>query len=78
MTELTGLTPAAEQGWQVLFEVAEEAGDHCLLVGGQMMFLLAVEHQATAATADRRRRRRGQRPVSAARHGMVRELAAGP
>jgi hypothetical protein len=44
--ELVGLTPAAEQGWQVLFELAQANPSDWLLVGGQMIFLLAAEHTA--------------------------------
>jgi len=44
--ELTGLTPAAEQGWRVLFELAKESEEDWLLVGGQMILMLAVEHGA--------------------------------
>lgn len=44
--ELQRLTPAAEQGWAVLFELAEEDDESWVLVGGQMVHLLAVEHGA--------------------------------
>ena len=44
--ELRQLTPAAEEGWATLFALAEESTDEWLLVGGQMMFVLAVEHGA--------------------------------
>jgi hypothetical protein len=37
--ELTGPTPAAEQGWLVLFELAADTTDDWLLVGAQMMLL---------------------------------------
>jgi len=40
------LTPAAEEGWWLLFELAEDNREDWLLVGGQMMFLLAAEHNA--------------------------------
>lgn len=43
MTVLTDLTAAAEQGWATLFELAETDTDSWLLVGGQMMHLLAAE-----------------------------------
>ena len=46
MIDLTGMTPAAEQGWLVLFELAAETTDDWLLVGGQMMLLSAAEHEA--------------------------------
>jgi hypothetical protein len=44
--ELLEVTPAAEEGWWLLFELAEDNGEDWLLVGGQMMFLLAAEHHA--------------------------------
>jgi hypothetical protein len=49
--ELVELTPAAEEGWWTLFELAETNKPDWLLVGGQMMFLLAVEHEATLPRA---------------------------
>lgn len=50
--EFHELSPAAAQGWMVLFELAVEDVDTWVLVGGQMVYLLAVEHDA----ADRARR----------------------
>lgn len=44
MIRLDRLTPAAEQGWGVLFDLAEVDEDSLLLIGGQMMQLLAAEH----------------------------------
>jgi len=44
--ELRQLTPAAEEGWATLFALAEETTEEWVLVGGQMMFVLAVEHGA--------------------------------
>lgn len=44
MIRLDVLTPAAEQGWGMLFDLAESDLDSWLLVGGQMMQLLAAEH----------------------------------
>lgn len=46
MIELRHLTPAAEEGWRLLLDLAEDNSDGWLLVGGQMMYLLAVEHGA--------------------------------
>jgi len=40
---LGGLLPPAEQGWGLLFNLAEEDPEHCCLLGGQMMYLLAAE-----------------------------------
>jgi hypothetical protein len=45
--ELEGLAPAAEEGWATLFDLNEaDSSSSCLLVGGQMMHLLSVEHAA--------------------------------
>jgi len=44
--ELRRLTPAAEEGWATLFALAEETTAGWILVGGQMMFVLAVEFGA--------------------------------
>ena len=41
---LDRLTPAAEDGWHVLFDLAETDSENWLLVGGQMVYLLAVEN----------------------------------
>jgi hypothetical protein len=41
---LDRLTPAAEDGWHVLFDLAETDGANWVLVGGQMVYLLAVEN----------------------------------
>jgi len=46
MIQLRGLLPAAEQGWLTLFELAEESDSDWVLVGGQMIYLLAEEHGA--------------------------------
>jgi hypothetical protein len=40
---LDRLLPAAEQGWRLLFDLAEEEPEHWCLLGGQMMYLLAAE-----------------------------------
>jgi hypothetical protein len=42
--ELTDLTPAAEEGWATLFEFRVEVHPSWVLVGGQMMHMLAVEY----------------------------------
>lgn len=44
--ELRGLTPAAEGGWATLFDLAEEDLDSWVLVGGQMMLVIAIERGA--------------------------------
>ncbi len=44
MTALRELTPAAEQGWATLFELAKTDTTSWLLIGGQMMYLLAAEN----------------------------------
>lgn len=45
--ELEGLAPAAEEGWDtLLFDLNEVDSSSWLLVGGQMMHLLSVEHAA--------------------------------
>lgn len=44
MIEFGDLLPAAEQGWAILFELADESDSDWVLVGGQMMYLLAKEH----------------------------------
>jgi hypothetical protein len=41
---LDSLIPAAEEGWWTLFELGEVRTDSWVLVGGQMVHLLAVEH----------------------------------
>jgi hypothetical protein len=46
MIALTDLSPAAEEGWRTLFELMKQNGEDWVLVGGQMMVLLAVEHGA--------------------------------
>jgi hypothetical protein len=43
MTTLHELTPAAEQGWGTLFDLGEVDSNSWLLIGGQMMYLLATE-----------------------------------
>jgi hypothetical protein len=40
---LDSLLPPAEQGWRLLFDLAEEEPEHWCLLGGQMMYLLAAE-----------------------------------
>ena len=42
--ELRRLAPAAAQAWATLFDLAEESPDSWILVGGQMILLLALEH----------------------------------
>lgn len=49
MIRLDVLTPAAAQGWGVLFDLAELDVNSWLLVGGQMMQLLAAEHGVSEA-----------------------------
>lgn len=44
MIRLDHLPPAAEEGWWTLFELAEIRTDSWILVGGQMVALLAAEH----------------------------------
>jgi hypothetical protein len=46
IVELDGLAPAAEEGWDTLFDLNEVDAPSWLLVGGQMMHLLSVEHAA--------------------------------
>jgi hypothetical protein len=46
VTHLGNLIPAAEEGWRTLFDLAERDTDTWLLVGGQMMYLLAAEQGA--------------------------------
>ena len=46
MIELGDLTPSAMAGWLTLFELCRIDPDSFLLIGGQMMHLLAVEHGA--------------------------------
>jgi hypothetical protein len=46
MISLTDLTPAEWEAWSVLFDLAEEDSESWVLVGGQMVFLLAREHNA--------------------------------
>lgn len=40
---LRHLVPATEQGWKVLFRLAEVNHENWCLLGGQMMYLLAIE-----------------------------------
>ena len=47
MIELSGLLPAEAQAWRLLFELAQANDADWLLIGGQMIYLLAVEHGAT-------------------------------
>lgn len=37
------LTPAAADGWHVLFDLADSDSQNWILVGGQMVYLLAIE-----------------------------------
>ena len=41
---LERLIPAQEQAWHILFDLAETEPDNWVLVGGQMVYLLAVEN----------------------------------
>jgi hypothetical protein len=41
---LDQLTPAAEEGWHLLFDLAEVDTWSWMLVGGQLVYLLAAEH----------------------------------
>jgi hypothetical protein len=43
---LNALTPAAEEGWHLLFDLAEIDLTSWMLVGGQMIYLLAAENGA--------------------------------
>jgi hypothetical protein len=43
---LTGLVPAAADGWRTLFRLSEIDTDSWVLVGGQAVYLLGVEHAA--------------------------------
>lgn len=54
MIELTDLLPAGEQGWLLLADLAEDNDEDWLLIGGQMVYLLALEHgmRLPRATAD--------------------------
>jgi hypothetical protein len=49
LIHLVNLTPAAEEGWWTLFDLAEVDSDSWLLVGGQMMHL----HAAANGVSDR-------------------------
>lgn len=50
MIVLEGLAPAAEEGWWTLLELAEEGGnDVWMVIGGQMMHVLAAEYGAAEA-----------------------------
>jgi hypothetical protein len=51
---LDRLMPAQEQAWHTLFELAETEPTNWVLVGGQMVYLLAVENgrSPTRATVD--------------------------
>jgi|GEM_PF-7041101 len=44
---LEGMSPAQEQGWLVLLELFSNRRTDWTLIGGQMMYLLAVENGAT-------------------------------
>lgn len=54
MIELRALLPAAEQGWLLLLELDTANRDAWVLIGGQMVFVLAIENgtQLPRATAD--------------------------
>lgn len=41
---LPSMSPAQESGWEILLSLAEVFPDHWCLVGGQMVWLLAAEH----------------------------------
>jgi hypothetical protein len=51
---LAGLIPAAQEGWNTLLDLGGVDTDSWLLVGGQMMYLLAAENgvEMPRATAD--------------------------
>lgn len=44
--ELRRLTPATEEGWATLFDLTADGRFEWILVGGQMMHVLAAEHGA--------------------------------
>ena len=44
MIELADLTPAEAEAWTLLFQLAEEDSESWVLIGGQMVMLLAREH----------------------------------
>lgn len=44
--QLRYLTPAAKEGWDTLFDLAIEDSESWLLVGGQMVLVLAIEQGA--------------------------------
>jgi hypothetical protein len=74
--ELSSLTPAAEEGWSELFDLAEVDSESWVLLGGQMVSLHAAEHGAAErarSTEGHRRGRRGQ--GSSARHRVARCVA---
>jgi hypothetical protein len=43
---LDRLTPAAEHGWHILFDLTDADSENWLLIGGQMVYLLAIENGA--------------------------------
>ncbi len=51
---LDRLTPAAEDGWHILFDLTKADSENWLLIGGQMVYLLAIENgvQPVRATDD--------------------------
>ena len=51
--ELRQLTPAAEEGWATLFALADETTKEWMLVGGQMVFVLAVERGRSGSAPPR-------------------------
>jgi len=48
---LTGLSPAQDEGWQTLLDLAEAFPAGWCLVGGQLVWLLAAEHGAVPPRA---------------------------
>ena len=42
--ELRRLAPVAEQAWGTLFDLAAENSESWIIVGGQMVYLVALEH----------------------------------
>jgi hypothetical protein len=44
---LEGMSPAQEQGWLVLLDPFQNRRNDWTLIGGQMMYLLAVENGVT-------------------------------
>lgn len=46
---LDRLGPAAEDAWHVLFDLAETDSENWVLIGGQMVYLLAIENEVEPA-----------------------------